>query len=92
MVMILMEKTIQGKCTLLLEVFIFVKGMVFLKKRKLPSKPFVSRSVMSDSATPAHQTPLSMGILQARTLEWVAMPFCISLLVVVNFQLTQKSN
>ena len=23
----------------------------------------------------AHQTPLSMGILQARTLEWVAMPF-----------------
>ena len=24
--------------------------------------------------TVAHQTPLSMGILQARTLEWVAMP------------------
>ena len=31
---------------------------------------------MSDSATPwmvAHQAPLSMGILQARILEWVAM-------------------
>ena len=25
--------------------------------------------------TVAHQTPLSMGILQARILEWVAMPF-----------------
>ena len=24
--------------------------------------------------TVAHQTPLSMGILQARILEWVAMP------------------
>ena len=37
-----------------------------------------SHSVMSDSATPwtvAHQAPLSMGILQARILEWVAMPF-----------------
>ena len=36
------------------------------------------RSVVSDSATPwtaAHQAPLAMGILQARTLEWVAMPF-----------------
>ena len=33
--------------------------------------------VMSDSATPwtiARQALLSMGILQARTLEWVAMP------------------
>ena len=37
----------------------------------------LSRSVMSDSATQwavAHQAPLSMGILQARILEWVAMP------------------
>ena len=37
----------------------------------------LSCSVMSDSATPwtiAHQAPLSMGILQARILEWVAMP------------------
>ena len=37
----------------------------------------ISRSVMSDSATPwtaANQTPLSMEILQARILEWVAMP------------------
>ena len=36
-----------------------------------------SCSVMSDSATSwtiAHQAPLSMGILQARILEWVAMP------------------
>ena len=34
-------------------------------------------SVVSDSATPgtvAHQAPLSMEILQARILEWVAMP------------------
>ena len=32
---------------------------------------------MSNSATPqtvARQTPLSMGILQARILEWVAIP------------------
>ena len=37
----------------------------------------VSRSVMSDSATPwpvARQAPLSMEILQARIPEWVAMP------------------
>ena len=37
----------------------------------------LSCSVMSDSATPwtvAHQAPLSMGILQAKILEWVAMP------------------
>ena len=25
--------------------------------------------------TVAHQAPLSMGILQARIMEWVAMPF-----------------
>ena len=33
---------------------------------------------MSDSVIPwtvAYQAPLSMGILQARILEWVAMPF-----------------
>ena len=33
---------------------------------------------MSDSVTPwtvAHQALLSMGIPQARILEWVAMPF-----------------
>ena len=37
----------------------------------------LSHSVVSDSATSstvAHQVPLSMGILQARILEWVAMP------------------
>ena len=36
----------------------------------------LSRSIVSDSATPrtvAHQAPLSIGILQARILEWVAM-------------------
>ena len=36
-----------------------------------------SPSVTSDSATPwtvAHQTPLTMEILQARTVDWVAMP------------------
>ena len=38
----------------------------------------VCHSFMSDSMTPwtlACQTSLSMGILQARILEWVAMPF-----------------
>ena len=38
----------------------------------------LSRSVMSDSATQwtvACQAPLSMGILQARILEWVAISF-----------------
>ena len=38
----------------------------------------VSQSVMSDFLetpwTVAHQAPLSTGILQARILEWVAMP------------------
>ena len=37
------------------------------------------RSVVSDPLRPhrlvACQAPLSMGILQARILEWVAMPF-----------------
>ena len=37
----------------------------------------LSHSVVSNFATPwtaACQAPLSMGILQARILEWVAMP------------------
>ena len=37
----------------------------------------LSCSAVSNSATPwtvAHQAPLSMGILEARILEWVAMP------------------
>ena len=37
-----------------------------------------SHSVVSDSVTPwtvALQAPLSKGILQARTLEWVALLF-----------------
>ena len=36
----------------------------------------LSHSVMSDSVTPwivTHQAPLSMGILQARILGWVAV-------------------
>ena len=40
----------------------------------------LSHSVMSDSMilwTVAHQAPLSMEILQARILEWVAMPSSI---------------
>ena len=34
-----------------------------------------SRSVFVTPWTVAHQAPLSMGILQARILEWVAFPF-----------------
>ena len=37
----------------------------------------LSCSVMSSSLRPhdsSHQAPLSMGILQTRILEWVAMP------------------
>ena len=50
-----------------------------------PGSPFLpcikcamlSHSVMSDSVTlwtGVHQAPLSLGILQARILEWIAMP------------------
>ena len=38
------------------------------------SRLVVSNS-LSDPWTIAHQAPLSMEILQARILEWVAMPF-----------------
>ena len=44
---------------------------------KLLCYAVLSRSVMSDSVTPwtvAHQALLSMGLLQARILEWVAVP------------------
>ena len=37
----------------------------------------LDHSVVSNSVTPgtvAHQAPLSMGMFQARILEWVAMP------------------
>ena len=34
----------------------------------------LSRSVLLTLWTATHQAPLSMGILQARILEWVAMP------------------
>ena len=40
------------------------------------SKVVLSRSVVFDSAiqlTVAHQAPLSIGILQARILEWLAI-------------------
>ena len=46
-----------------------------------------SHSVVSYSETPwtaAHQAPLSMGILQARILEWVAM--------IVNWNIFKTSN
>ena len=42
-----------------------------------PYASMLSHSVLSDSAslwTAAHQAPLSMAILQARILEWVAFP------------------
>ena len=44
---------------------------------KLACCVVLSCSVMSDSATSwtvAHQAPLFVGILQAKILEWVAMP------------------
>ena len=51
----------------------------------------LSRSVVSDSATPCtvgRQAPLSMEFLQARILEWVAMPssrfFCKYLLLFIK--------
>ena len=43
-----------------------------------PCCAVLSRSVVSDSVTSwtvVHQVPLSMGILQARILEWVAISF-----------------
>ena len=42
-------------------------GNKLLKKSK-------SCVTLCDPWTGAHQAPLSMGILQARILEWVAMP------------------
>ena len=43
------------------------------------SRSVLARSVVSNSLQPlwtvAHQVPLSMGIFQARILEWVAQPF-----------------
>ena len=33
-----------------------------------------SRQTLCDPVDCSHQAPLSMGILQARILEWVAMP------------------
>ena len=44
---------------------------------KWSSSSSVSRSVMSDSATPQTSSPGSSvhGIVQARILEWIAIPF-----------------
>ena len=38
------------------------------------SHSFMSDSLLPHGWTVAHQAPLSIGILQARILEWVAMP------------------
>ena len=61
--------------------YLWVKGSYFeLNQKYLMSVlccAVLSHSIMSDSATPwtvACQAPLSMGILQARILKWVAMP------------------
>ena len=43
-----------------------------------PSSAVLGSSVVANSVTPwtvAYQAPLSMGILQARILEWVAISF-----------------
>ena len=43
----------------------------------LPDCAVLGRSTVSSSVIPwivARQSPLSMGILQAKILEWVAMP------------------
>ena len=57
-------------------------GLISLESKKLTYSwmlccAVLSCSVMSDSLWShglSHQAPLSMGILQARILEWVAMP------------------
>ena len=49
----------------------------YLGEGSSPSCAVLSHSVMSDSVTPwtvARQAPLSVGIFQARILEWVALP------------------
>ena len=54
-------------------------GILVMPKRSYqPDCAVLGRSVMSSSTTPlivARQSPLSMGILQTRILEWVAYPF-----------------
>ena len=50
---------------------------MFAERRKVLSLCMRAKSLQSDSATlwmVAPQASLSMGILQARTLEWVALP------------------
>ena len=45
------------------------------KKKKKLAKSFSRVQFFATLWTLAHQDPLSMRILQARILEWVAMPF-----------------
>ena len=45
----------------------------WVRKYKCNSEKYLGRFFVSPW-TVAHQTPLSMGILQARILEWIAMP------------------
>ena len=45
-----------------------------LSRRACMQSPFSRVQLFATLLTVAHQAPLSMGILQARILEWVAMP------------------
>ena len=54
--------------------YVLIRYLSYVKVKVCESE---SCSVVSDSATPwtvAHQAPLSMGILQARILECIAVP------------------
>ena len=56
---------------------IVVVFLIFRDFHTVFPSAMLNHSVMSNSVTPrtlAHQAPLSMGILQATILEWVAMP------------------
>ena len=55
------------------------RRVIICKTKQKKTKPWsvLSRPVLSDSVTTwtvTHQSPLIMGILQAKILEWVAMP------------------
>ena len=71
----------QGMCNMcniskVLDVFNTIKWSNTMKESKCKRKWWLFSHVWL-SGTPwtvAHQAPLSMGILQARILEWVAMP------------------
>ena len=64
-------------CMLKCERPLHVRRSLYLEIGYLKWCAVLTCSVVSDSAIPwtaARQAPLSMGILQARILEWVAMP------------------